>query len=243
MTAYGLPVDLLSDVFDRATPTASAPELALPGLAAVLVTAAVAITWWPAWQVLRLVVTLVHELGHALVGVAVGRRFTGFVLRADMSGHAITVGPPTGAGVVATTWAGYPAPAALGALLVWLASVGWAAPLLAFLLLGLLLAVVFVRSGLTLLVVAVTALGLGSLWWWGEDRLQHHVLVALGVFLLVGAWRHLGSVIARPEASSDPIVLARATRLPALVWHASFVLVCALATWVVLAELVTALGD
>lgn len=236
-------MDLLSDILDRAAPTSSAPELALPGLAVVLVTSAVAITWWPVWQVLRLVVTLVHELGHAVVGVAVGRRFTGFVLRSDMSGHAVTVGPPTGAGVVATTWAGYPAPAVLGALLVWLASVGWAAPLLALLLGGLLLAVVFVRSGLTLLVVAGTALGLGSLWWWGDDTVQHHLVVALGVFLLVGAWRHLGSVIARPDAQSDPSVLARASRLPILVWQASFVLVCALSTWVVLAELLTALGD
>ena len=235
-------MDLLSDALDRAAPTTSAPELALPGLVVVLVTAAIAISWWPVWQVLRLVVTLVHELGHAVVGVAVGRRFTGFVLRSDMSGHAVTVGPPSGAGVVATTWAGYPAPAILGALLVWLASIGWAAPLLALLLLGLLLAVVFVRSGLTLLVVAGTAVGLGSLWWWGDDRLQHHVLVALGVFLLVGAWRHLASVIARPDPQSDPSALARVTPLPVLVWQGTFVLVCALSTSVVLAELFAALG-
>lgn len=235
-------MDLLSDILDRASPAAATPELGLPGLVAVLVVAAVAVTWWPAWQVLRLVVTLVHELGHALVGVSVGRRFTGFVLRSDMSGHAVTFGPPTGAGVVATTWAGYPAPAVLGALLVWLASVGWSAPLLTLLILGLLLAVVFVRSGLTLLVVAATAAGLGSLWWWGDEAVQHHVVAALGLFLVVGAWRHLGVVIARPDPSSDPSVLARATRVPVAVWQASFVLVCALSSWVVLAEVLAVLG-
>src|SRR5699024_217250 len=74
-----------------------------------------AVTWWPVWRVLRLVVTLVHELGHALVGVMAGRRLAGFVLRADMSGHAVTVGPAKGPGGGATTWAGYPAPAPPGA--------------------------------------------------------------------------------------------------------------------------------
>ena len=77
---------------------------------------------------MRLAVTLVHELGHALVGLAVGRRFTGFVLRGDMSGHAVTVGPARGPGRVLSTWAGYPAPAVVGAALVWAAGRGWAAP-------------------------------------------------------------------------------------------------------------------
>lgn len=235
-------MDLLSEVIDRAAPTDVAPQLGLPGLLGVLVAAGVAVTWWPTWRVLRLVVTLVHELGHAVVGVAVGRRFTGFVLRSDMSGHAITVGRPTGPGVVATTWAGYPAPAVLGALLVWLASGGWSAPLLALLVLGLLVALVFVRSALTLLVVLGTAGALGGLWWWGDDSQQHHLVVALGIILLVGAWRHLGSVIAAPDPSSDPSLLARATRVPVLAWQASFVLVCALATWVVLAEVLAVLG-
>lgn len=214
----------------------------MPGLIGVLALAAIAVTWWPAWQVLRLVVTLVHELGHASVGVAVGRRFSGFVLRADMSGHAITVGPATGPGVVATTWAGYPAPAVLGALLVWLASVGWSAPVLALLVVGLLVALVFVRSALTLLVVLGTVVALGSLWWWGDDSLQHHLVAALGIVLLVGAWRHLGTVIAAPDRSSDPTALARATGAPIWVWQSSFVLVLAASTWVVVAEMLTVMG-
>ena len=56
----------------------------------VLALALVAVALRPSWQVLRLGVTLVHELGHAVVGVLCGRRFTGFVLRGDMSGHAVT---------------------------------------------------------------------------------------------------------------------------------------------------------
>src|SRR6478672_8630485 len=138
-----------------------APAVTVAVLAALLVVAVP-----PVWQVLRLAVTLVHELGHALVGLAVGRRFTGFVLRGDMSGHAVTVGPSRGVGRVLSTWAGYPAPAVVGAALVWTAGRGWAAPTLTGVLVVLLTALVRVRSLLTA-VVMLTALGAaGALWWW-----------------------------------------------------------------------------
>lgn len=208
----------------------------------MFVVAAVAIVWWPAWRVLRLVVTLAHELGHAVVGVAAGRRFVGFVLRADMSGHAVTVGRPSGPGVIATTWAGYPAPAALGAALVLLATSGWAAPVVTTLLLALLVAAVFVRSALTGLVVLASVGLLGALWWWRDDVTQQYGLLGLGVVLLVGAWRHLATVLGHADATSDPGVLARLTRLPTLLWQLSFVLVLALASWVVVGEVLAVVG-
>src|SRR5699024_1857336 len=142
---------VLEEILRRLAPTA-APDLTGAGALVVLALAAVRVGWWPAWRMLRLVVTLVHELGHAVVAVLSGRRFTGFVLRSDMSGHAVTVGPARGPGAVATAWAGYPAPALLGALAVWVSARGWAAPLLGLLLLGLLASLVRVRSALTALV-------------------------------------------------------------------------------------------
>ncbi|NYF97142.1 M50 family metallopeptidase [Janibacter cremeus] len=235
-------MDLLTEITGRAVPSARAPQLAAPGLLAVLALAAVAVAWWPAWRVLRLVVTLVHELGHAVVGVAVGRRFRGFVLRADMSGHAVTVGRPSGPGLVVTTWAGYPAPALLGMLLVWLAAKGWTAPVLTALLAGLLVALVFVRSALTGLVVVGSLAGVAALWWWREDGLQQHVLVGTGLVLLAGAWRHLASVLRRVGPSSDPGALARLTGIPVLVWQVGFVAVLALASWIVGSEVLTVLS-
>lgn len=235
-------MDLLTEIADRAVPAVRSPQLTAPGLATVLVVATVAATWWPAWRVLRLVVTLVHELGHAVVGVAVGRRLRGFVLRADMSGHAVTVGPARGAGVVATTWSGYPAPAVVGALLVWAGARGWAAPVLTALLAGLAVALLFVRSLLTALVVLGTFAVTFAAWWWRDDPLQQHVLVGLGLLLLVGAWRHLGAVLGRVEPSSDPGVLAQLTGLPAPVWQLGYVLVLGLATWVVVSEVLAVLG-
>ncbi|HWO51325.1 MAG TPA: M50 family metallopeptidase, partial [Ornithinibacter sp.] len=130
----------------------------------VLLAALVAVAVDPLWRVLRLGVTLVHELGHAGVGMLCGRRFTGFVLRGDMSGHAVTVGPARGLGRVFTTWAGYPAPGVVGAVVVWLAVRGWSAPVLTGILAVLVVAALRVRSGLTALVVAVAMVGAGALW-------------------------------------------------------------------------------
>jgi hypothetical protein len=203
----------------------TAPAVTVALVAAVLVVAVPGV-----WQVIRLVVTLVHELGHALVGLAVGRRFTGFVLRGDMSGHAVTVGPPRGPGRVLTTWAGYPAPAVVGAGLVWTASRGWGAPVLTVVIVILLVALVRVRSLLTAVVMLVALGATGALWWWRDDAVQAQVLVGAGIVLLVGAWRHLAAVLRTRDRTSDPGVLAALTHVPRLVWNASFVLVCAAAS-------------
>ncbi len=234
-------MDLVDALLSRATPAEGAPALTAPGLVAVLVVSAVAIGWAPAWSVLRLAVTLVHELGHAVVGVAAGRRFTGFVLRGDMSGHTVTVGRPTGAGVTAMTWAGYPAPALVGALLVWLGARGWAAPVLTVVLVGLVALLVYVRSPLTGAVVVAAGAVVGALWWLRDDGLQQHALVGAGVVLLVGAWRHVAVLVGDRSPSSDPDALARLTGLPAGVWVLSFALVCAAATWLVATEVLAVL--
>jgi hypothetical protein len=194
----------------------------------------------PVWRVLRPAVTLVHELGHAVVGIAVGRRFTGFVLRGDMSGHAVTVGPSRGLGRVLSAWAGYPAPAVVGALLIWAADRGWAAPVLTAMLDVLLVAMVRVRSLLTALVMVVALGATGALWWWRDDPVQAQVLVGSGIVLLVGAWRHLGAVMASRDRASDPAVLAALTHVPRTVWNASFVLVCAAASALAAVEVVEA---
>ncbi|MFC3805020.1 M50 family metallopeptidase [Terrabacter sp. MAHUQ-38] len=234
-------MEWLELVRDRMVPAPGDVALAAPRLVVVLAVAFALIVVEPLWRVVRLVVTLVHELGHAVVGVLVGRRFTGFVLRGDMSGHAVTRGPVRGPGRVASTWAGYPMPAILGAGMVWAAGRGWSAPLVTAGLAILLFALVRVRSALTVVVMAVAIAGSGALWWWRDDTLQPQVLVGLGVVLLVGAWRHLGVVLRDRSRGSDPGVLATLTHVPRGLWNGSFVVVCALATWLVTAEAVATL--
>ena len=225
-------MDWFSEVWARALPESGVALSGAP-VVAVLVAALVAVAFEPLWRIVRLVVTLVHELGHASVGILAGRRFTGFVLRGDMSGHAVTVGPAHGPGRVLTTWAGYPAPAVIGAAAIVLAVRGWSAPVLTVVLAVLVAAALRARSVLTAVVVAVAVIGGGALWWAGSPQLQAQVLIAVGVVLLVGAWRHLGAVITAPDAAaSDPGVLARLTRVRRTLWNLTFVIVLAGSAWV-----------
>lgn len=211
-------------------------------LAAVLAAVAAAVAVPVLWRHLRVVVTVVHELGHGLVGVLLGRRFTGLVLRADMSGHAVTVGPARGAGRVASTWAGYPAPGLVGAVLVRAAGTGWAPTLLGAAALVLLVSIVRVRSWYTALVMVVLTAGTGVLWWWGSAPLQAAVLLGVGLFLLVGAWRHLGALLGSRAPGSDASVLAGLTRVPRWCWVLSFAVVLGLATWFTIAPTLALAG-
>lgn len=235
------PVDWIDEVRARLEPVTGEVLLDRSTVLVVLAGALLVVAVGPLWQVLRLAVTLVHELGHAIVGLAVGRRFTGFVLRGDMSGHAVTVGRSRGIGRVVSTWAGYPAPAVVGAGMAWVAGRGWSGAFISGVLVILLFALVRVRSALTLLVMLVALLATAALWWWRDDVLQAQVLVGTGIVLVVGAWRHLAAVAGSPDRASDPGVLASLTHVPRVIWNLTFAAVCAGATWLVAIEVVTAL--
>lgn len=218
-------------VWARLAPTAP-PALALRDLAVVVAVAVLCVGFAPVWRVVRVGVTLVHELGHAFVGVLVGRRFSGFVLRADMSGHAVTVGRPRGLGRVLTTWAGYPMPGLLAAGMAALVWRGYAGALLAALALALLVALPRVRSLLTFVAVGIVLAGAVGLFWWGSSGLQTLALLVVAVILLAGGWRHVAAVAGAPRGSgSDPEVLRDLTGAPAPLWVVSFVLVLAGSTW------------
>ena len=224
-------MDRMSEIVDRVRPATEVVPLDGTPLITTLLIAAVAVTVTPLWRALRVAVTLVHELGHAFVGVLAGRTFTGFVVRGDMSGHAVTVGPARGFGRVATTWAGYPMPAVVGAVMVLVAESGYAAVLLTTFLALLAVVITRRRSALTILVMALTLAALGSLWWFRDDALQTHVLVGTGVVLIAGAWRHLAAVTTGPgDRGSAPAGLARLTWVPRFGGILSFAVVIGLAT-------------
>ena len=183
----------------------------------------------PFWRAVRILVTLVHELGHAAVGILVGRRFTGFVVRGDTSGHAVTVGKPRGPGLAFTTWAGYPAPAVVGAALVAAAVTGWAPAVFGGIALIFVLTLPFVRSWATFASTLAVAGATAALWWWRSDPRSATVLLTVAVVLILGAWRHLGAVAPSPRGS-DPDALAKQTGLRGWFWVGTFGLVIAAAS-------------
>lgn len=223
-----------SDLWAQLSGRLHADPGAVPGGASVIVVLAlvVAVVVVPAWWTqARVVVTVVHELGHGLVGALCGRRFTGLVLRGDMSGHAVTVGSARGLGRVLCTWSGYPAPAATGAFALHAAGAGWASPALAGTVVVLAGSLLRVRSLYTAAVMVALAALTAALWWWASPAVQGGMLLGTGAFLLVGAWRHLGAVLAHSGSTSDPAVLAGLTHVPRWCWHASFIAVLAASSW------------
>lgn len=190
---------LAHEVIERVAPTA--PPAGTTWILLALGTAVLAVTVPLPWRVLRPAVTIVHELGHALVGVATGRRFTGFVVSADMSGHAVTVGKRRGAARLLTTWAGYPAPAVTGAALIQVAVAGWAGAALGATVLALLIALFFTRSLHTVAAVLLSAVVAAAVWWFSGPAGAAFMTLLL-VLAASSAWAVLA--IGGPVSSWGP---------------------------------------
>ena len=133
--------------------------------------ALVAVVVRPVWRWTRIAVTIVHELGHAVVGLLSGRKWQRFVVHPDMSGEVSTLGRPTGIGRVLTTAAGYPAPAVVGAVGIWAALAGWGPLVLLALAVMALGALVRARSAFTVLALLVVLAGDLAAWWFGDVQL------------------------------------------------------------------------
>jgi hypothetical protein len=131
--------------------------------------------------------------------------------------------------MVATAAAGYPGPALAGLGAAWLCARGYGIGLLWLALLLVVLMLVAVRNGYGLWVLLLGAVGLGALTWWAAPDAQVLVAVVLAWVLLLGAPRAVLELQAqrrrerrRGRAMSDADMLARLTRIPALLWVGLF---------------------
>lgn len=184
------------------------------------------------WRIFGLFVTVVHELGHAFAALMTGQIIKGIHLRFDHSGamHSLSRGKAS------TAWSGfwgYPAPAVVGAALVWAAAHGFSALALSSSAVLFLITLLFIRN----LQGAVIALGCAAvselLVWYAPPEFLGHITLGLGIGLLVGAvrdWLNVLGVHTRRRQqlrSSDAYILRRRTGVPAPVWLAGFALVIA----------------
>lgn len=232
--------DFLTGLWDRATAVSAPLDWRLALAMAVL---ALVVAWSPAgYRLVRHLVTLVHEAGHALVALLAGRRLSGISLHSDTSGVTLSRGRPRGPGMVLTLAAGYPAPALVGLAGAWLLGAGYAAGWLWSLVLACALMLLLIRNLYGLWVVLVTGVVVAVLSWVGDAVIVQSAAHLVVYSLLLVAPRSvvelqrqrrrlrrrgLGrSAVLGRGPDSDVDQLARLTGVPAVMWTGLFSLVC-----------------
>jgi hypothetical protein len=214
------PGEVLQRIADDVVGTQPALE---PGPAVLATAVAAGVVLVPgAWRVARHLLTIVHEGGHAAAALVSRRQLAGIRLHADTSGLTLSRGRSRGLGMVATAFAGYPAPALVGLGAAVLISLErdllalWAGLLL------LTLVLLQIRNFYGLYVVLVAALLLVGVTWWGSPLVHGVAAWSLASFLLLGAPRTVVELQAARRRTrgrtSDADMLAKITPLPAIVW-------------------------
>jgi len=206
---------------------------------AALVVALAAVVPPRVWHGARLGVTAVHETGHAVVALLVGRKVTAIHLRPDTSGVTIHYGRGGRIRRAATAAAGYPAPGLLalaGALLVehrepqlWLG---------ALLALGVINVVLWIRNLFGFVVMAAWIAAGGWLILRGTAGVDALVSSVAVWFLVLGGLRAATEVPKAP-ASSDAADLAKLLHLPNGVCKVGFVVLAGAAVAAVAKVLAT----
>jgi hypothetical protein len=210
---------VLSEIWDRATSTQPVPDVGF--VVATGVAALVLVVLPSTWPWVRLGVTVVHEAGHALVAVLVGRRLQSIRLHSDTSGLTVSRGKPRGPGMVAMLAAGYLAPAGLGLVAALLLAAGRGVGLLWLVVLLAGALILWVRNGYGLLVLLLGGAGVLLLTWYVTDTVRSVAAYLIAWLLLLAAPRPLVELLTarrRRGRTSDPDQLAGLTRVPAVLW-------------------------
>lgn len=200
------------------------------------------------WHLVRHVVTIAHEAGHAIVATLLGRDVRGIRLHSDTSGLTTHSGSTKRLPLALTAFAGYPAPAVVGLGAAALLYAGYAFALLWIVVLLLVLVLVQIRNVYGFLVLVLTIGGFGWLAWAAPDAWRVGVAYGVAWLLLLGAVRAVVELHgSRREAggrSSDADALARSTHVPGVMWVGVFWLVtvaCAVGgAWLMVGDLIGA---
>lgn len=200
-----------------------APSVPLGVLLGIVAAAVVLSIPRVTWRWFGLYVTFVHELGHAFAALMTGRVVHGLKIGLDHSGQLVSSGRRGFSAVWSGFW-GYPAPAVVGAALVWSVSAGWAGAAASVGALILLVALIFLRNFTGIVVALISAALAQALVMFADPRTVSYGVLALGIALGVGSvrdWFKVAAVHTRRRnhiASSDAYILARSTGVPSFVW-------------------------
>ncbi|QGN34688.1 M50 family peptidase [Microlunatus sp. Gsoil 973] len=222
-------MEVITEIWRRATATQPAPPPGLVGTIAVL--GLVLVLYRRCWPITRLLVTITHEGAHASAALLVGRRLTGIRLNSDTSGLTVSRGRARGPGMIIMLAVGYlgPALAGLGAAAMLVAghSIGLLWLLVALLTVMLLL----IRNFYGVLVLLVAGAAVFAISWYVPPAWQSAVAYLITWVLLIAAPKPVVELIMQRrqggDRGSDVAQLARLTRIPGGLW-AGFFLICSL---------------
>jgi hypothetical protein len=172
-----------------------------------------------AWPLVRLLVTVCHEAGHAVIATLVGRRLRGIRVHSDTSGLTVSRGRPTGPGMVATLFAGYPTASVVGLGAAWLAGAGHAAGLLWLMVVLLALMLLKIRNVYGALVVVGLGAAVGLASWYAPPVVLGWIAIGLAWLFLLAGPRPVVELLFRHAPGSDAAQLAGLTRVPKVVWN------------------------
>ncbi|MFT4110932.1 M50 family metallopeptidase [Propionicimonas sp.] len=207
-------MEVLSELLRRALAAHPAPGLRASATIGAVALAAVLV----AWPLVRLLVTVCHEAGHAVVAVLAGRRLSGIRVHSDTSGLTVSRGRPRGPGMVATLLAGYPAAAVLGLGAAWLAGAGHAVGVLWLIVLLLAVMLLQLRNLYGAAVVLATGVLVGVVSWYASPAVAGWLANGIAWMLLLAAPRPVVELLLRHSPGSDAAQLAALTRVPRAVW-------------------------
>src|SRR4051812_28986679 len=191
------------------------------------------------WRLLRFVVTIAHEGGHAVAAVLVRRELAGIRLHSDTSGVTLSRGRASGPGMVFTAVSGYPAPSILGVAFAALVGLDQVRVMLWATVVLLLLLLTQIRNLFGVLTVVGSGAAAVAVIIWGTERVALGFACAVAWLLMVGGLRAVielqrsrrqqGSGRGARGLSSDADQLARLTHLPGLLWVTLFFLLSTVA--------------
>lgn len=195
-----------------------------PGESLIAAAAALALVV-VAWPLVRTVVTICHEAGHAVVALLAGRKLRGIRVHSDTSGLTVSRGRPTGPGMVLTFFAGYPAASVVGLGVAGLAGAGYAAGALWLLVALLAVMLLGMRNLYGAIAVLFTAAVLAVLCWYLPAVALAWMAHGLAWLLLLAAPRPVIEVAGNRSPGTDAAQLARITVVPRLIWVAAWLVV------------------
>lgn len=211
-------MSIVEELWRRVSATTPVPDASTLLVIAFVALACVVL----AWPAVRMLVTVWHEGGHAVAATLTGRSLEGIRLHSGASGVTVTRGKPTGAGMVITLLAGYPAASVVGLAAAAVAGTGHAIGML-WLLVGLLtLMLLKIRNLHGALVVLTVGAALALATWYAPGQALAWLADGLAwLLLLAGPRPVLELALTRPaNPGSDAAQLARLTDVPRIVWIA-----------------------